>query len=490
MIPTLTLAENLAITPLLPLIGAILIGLAGQKRANLRDCLSVGTAVLMAFHTLTVVAACAASSDPIDVVLWTLIPGIPLSFHAEPLGLLFASVASVLWVPTSLYAIGYMRGNKENNQTRFYICFAVSIGAALAISLSANLVTLFIAYEALTLATYPLVSHKQNQDARAGARVYLGILLTTSIGFLLPAIIWTWLLAGRMDFTPGGILAGTASPTILGIVYALFLFGVGKAALMPFHRWLPRAMVAPTPVSALLHAVAVVKAGVFSVLKITIYIFGIDLLALGISTPLLWIACFTLLMSSLIALHQDNLKARLAYSTVSQLAYIVVGASLATAMSVAGGALHIVMHAAGKITLFFCAGAIYTATKKTKVSELRGLGRKMPWTFAAFLIAALSIIGVPPLGGVWSKWFLMLGAADAGQIAVLIVLLVSTLLNIAYLVPIGINAFRAPLASDATEFKEAPLSMVIPLCLTATACIALFFVADPIYQWLTGIALR
>lgn len=488
MIPALSLVENLAITPLLPLIGAVLIGLIGNRNVNLRDGVSVAASILVAIQMVSVALACAETSEAVEIELWTLIPGISLAFHAEPLGLVFALVASLLWIPTSLYAIGYMRGNNEPNQTRFYICFSVSIGAALAIAFSANLVTLFIAYEALTLATYPLVSHKQNQDAKSGARVYLGILLTTSIGFLLPAIIWTWALSGRMDFVAGGILSGTAGPGILGLLYALFLFGVGKAALMPFHRWLPRAMVAPTPVSALLHAVAVVKAGVFSVLKITIYVFGIDLLSLGISTPLLWVACFTLLMSSIIALHQDNLKARLAYSTVSQLSYIVVGASLATTMSIAGGAMHIIMHAAGKITLFFCAGAIYTAAHKTKVSELHGLGKQMPWTFAAFILASLSIIGVPPLGGVWSKWFLMLGAADAGQIAVLIILLLSTLLNIAYLIPIGINAFRSEPSAPATH-GEAPMMMVVPLCMTAAACIALFFLGDPIYQWLMRIPL-
>ncbi len=269
---------------------------------------------------------------------------------------------------------------------------------------------------------------------------------------------------------------------------------------MPIHRWLPSAMVAPTPVSALLHAVAVVKAGVFSVLKVVVYIFGIDFLAeTGAADWLTWIAGFTLISASVVAMTKDNLKARLAYSTISQLAYIVLAASLVTPMAVAGGALQIVMHAFGKITLFFCAGAIYTATKKTEISDMRGLGRIMPFTFAAFAIGALSIIGLPPLGGSWAKFYIMLGAIDADQLIVLGILFISSLLNIAYLMPIVIRGFFfSPLGTqhppvavgeeqsfiDRTAIKEAPLLAVAPPVLTALACIALFFAVDPIYQLL------
>ena len=224
------------------------------------------------------------------------------------------------------------------------------------------------------------------------------------------------MLTGQMDFTAGGILAGKIDDGMLAILLALFAFGIGKAALMPFHRWLPAAMVAPTPVSALLHAVAVVKAGVFSMLKIGVYIFGIDnLAATGASTWLMWLAAFSILAASIIAVQQDNLKRRLAYSTVSQLSYITLGVALASSMGAIGGAMHIVTHAFGKITLFMCAGAIYVATHKTEISQMRGLGRAMPFTFIAFGIGALSIIGLPPLGGSWSKWLLMVGAADANQ---------------------------------------------------------------------------
>jgi multicomponent Na+:H+ antiporter subunit D len=275
------------------------------------------------------------------------------------------------------------------------------------------MLTLFLFYEVLTISTYPLVTHSGSEEAKRAGRTYLGILLCTSIGLQLFAIGLTWVEAGTLDFRDGGILAGKVSDGMVAVLMTLYLFGIGKAAVMPFHRWLPAAMVAPTPVSALLHAVAVVKAGVFSVLKVVIYIFGLDLLtSTGASLWLAYVAGATILIASLVAMSKDNLKLRLAYSTVSQLSYVVLGAMLATGTGVVGGAMHIAMHAFGKITLFFCAGAILVAAHKTEISEMRGLGRRMPFTFAAFFVASLSIIGLPPMGGTWSKWELALAAAE------------------------------------------------------------------------------
>jgi multicomponent Na+:H+ antiporter subunit D len=404
--------------------------------------------------------------------------------------LLFALVASGLWFVTSCYSIGYMRARDESNQTRYYAWFAVAIFGAMGVALAANMLTLFVFYELLTLSTYPLVTHNGDEKARRGGRVYLGILLTTSIGMLLFAVIWTWQIAGTLDFTEGGILAGKADTTVLTVLLALYAFGTGKAALMPFHRWLPAAMVAPTPVSALLHAVAVVKAGVFTVLKVSVYIFGIDLLhETRISVWLMYVAGGTVLLASLIALRKDNLKARLAYSTISQLSYIVLGAALAHPLAVIGSGMHIVMHAFGKITLFFCAGAIYVASKKTEVSDMRGIGRVMPVTLFAFLIGSLSVIGLPPMGGTWSKWFLALGAAETHQIVFVAVLMISSLLNIGYLLPIVVRGFFfAPVGGpERPAVKEAPLFCVVPLCVTALGCVLLFFFADDIYRLLLPI---
>jgi multicomponent Na+:H+ antiporter subunit D len=487
------------LTILIPLAGTALIALC-DRRPNLREAVTIVTAVLLFLTVVSLVPTVAAGGRP-EATLVEMLPGLPIRFAVEPLGMLFGLVASGLWIVNSIYSIGYMRGNAEANQTRFYVCFALALASTMGVAFAGNMMTLFVFYEALTLSTYPLVTHKGTEEALRGGRTYLGLLLGTSIGLQLLAILWTWSLTGTLDFKAGGILAGQAPDWVVGVLLLLYMYGIGKAALMPFHRWLPAAMVAPTPVSALLHAVAVVKAGVFTVMKVVVYIFGIDLLRdTGQSELLMWIAAATLLGASLVAMTKDNLKARLAYSTVSQLAYVVLGAALANSWGVIGGSMHIAMHAMGKITLFFCAGAIYTAHHKSEISEMTGLGRVMPFTFGAFLIGALSIIGLPPLGGSWSKWYLMLSAAEADEIAMIVVLMISSLLNVAYLVPIAARGFFLP--SDAPRpaavgaaptpggrLQEAPMFCVVPLCLTALGCLALFFFADSIYRLLVPIAM-
>lgn len=481
-------ATAILLALVVPLVGVLLISLSGRPRPNLRDGLIVATTVALFAVVVQILPAVAAGQRP-AVQLFELLPGLNIAFEVEPLGMIFALVASGLWVVTSLYTIGYLRGTRERRQSRFQTCFAVALFAAMGIAFAENMFTLFIFYEVLTLSTYPLVAHKGNREAKRGARVYLGLLLGTSIGFQLVAIVATWWLTGTLSFTDGGIMEGQVAHSLGGLLLLLYIYGIGKAALMPFHRWLPAAMVAPTPVSALLHAVAVVKAGVFTVLKVSTYIFGPDYLRELWSTDvLLYIAAFSLLSASLVALRKDNLKARLAYSTVSQLSYITLGAMLAHELATIGGGMHIVMHAFGKITLFFCAGAIYVATRKTSISEMDGLGRRMPFTMGAFLLGALSVIGAPPLGGLWSKWHLVLGAADSGQILMILVFMLSTLLNIAYLLTPVVRAFLLPPAeADRGGIREAPLLCVVPLCLTALGCVALFFAAGPLRALLTGL---
>ena len=487
MIP-LTAPELMLAVLLLPLVGTLLIVMS-EGRPNQRETVTVVVSLLLLACVASLVPSVLAGERP-TLTVTEMLPGLAISFTLEPLGMLFACIASSLWILNSFYSIGYMRAKHEEHQTRFYACFAIAIWAALGVAMAGNMLTLFVFYEVLTISTYPLVTHSGTREAVRSGRLYLGLLIGSSIGLQLPAIIWTWHLTGTLDFTPAGVLAGHVEGPATGLLLFLYMFGIGKAALMPLHRWLPAAMVAPTPVSALLHAVAVVKAGVFTVIKVVVYIFGIDFLAgSGFADWLVWVAAATMLLASLIAMTKDNLKARLAYSTVSQLSYVVLGAALFTPLGVIGAAMHIAMHAVGKITLFFCAGAIYVATGKTQVSQLNGLGRKMPFTFAAFGIAAISVVGLPPLGGAWSKYYLAAGAVDSGQLIFVGALMLSSLLNIAYLVPIVARAFFLPadegsFSDDAPAIQEAPLFCVVPLCLTAAGCVGLFFAAGDIYQLL------
>ncbi len=470
MTPETALVAAIAV----PAAGALLIGLAG-KAPNLRETITLATAVTLFAIVVSLVLSWLDGARP-DVTLLTMLPGLSLRLTAEPLGLLFALVASSLWIVNSIYSIGYMRGNAERNQTRYYIFFALALASTMGIALGGNLLTLFVCYELLTLSTYPLVTHHGTPEALRAGRTYMGVLLATSIGLLLLGMIWTWQVAGTLTFTPGGIFKDSVYQPLIGILLALYMFGIGKAALMPLHRWLPAAMVAPTPVSALLHAVAVVKAGVFTVVKVIVYIFGVEHLSTVISFDWLSIvAGFTIVAASVVALRQDNLKRRLAYSTVSQLSYVVLAAAILVPLSVAGAALHIAAHAVGKITLFFAAGSIYTAAHKTEISQLDGIGKRMPWTMAAFGIGALSIIGLPPTIGFASKWLILQGAFEARHMLAIGVIIVSTLLNAAYFLPIVHAAFFRPEAADATPHGEAPWPMVLALTATATATVVLFF---------------
>lgn len=507
----MTATAAIIIAIVAPLVAVPVLALFGRK-PNLREGATLVTSAVTFLAVASLFDDVAAGASP-TLTLGEMLPGLSITFTVEPLGMLFAGIASFLWPVTTIYAIGYMRGHAEKNQTRFYMCFAVAISSAIGIAFAGNMLTLFVFYEVLTLSTFPLVTHSGTAEAKRAGRVYLGILIGTSIVLQLTAIIWTWSITGTLDFVKGGILIGKVSSGMTALLLAMYVFGIGKAALMPFHRWLPAAMVAPTPVSALLHAVAVVKAGVFTVLKVTIYIFGIDNLAqLGSATLLQYMAAATILIASLVAMSKDNLKARLAYSTISQLSYIVLGAMLATGAGALGGAMHIAMHAFGKITLFFCAGAIIVASHKTEISQMNGLGRKMPITYICFFIGSLSIIGLPPFGGVWSKWYLALGAAETGQVIFVAVLMISSLLNVAYLVPIVIRGFfLLPPADDHPHvdhgedgssllrhpgdaaaanvwhirgWSEAPSSCVGALTFTAFGCFVLFFKADAIYAFL------
>ena len=405
--------------------------------------------------------------------------GVGIAFAPEPIGVIFAGLVCVLWPVSMLYSLAYLHQNKVRRITSFLTYYNIAIGCALGVAFAGNLLTLFIFYEALTLCTYPLVTHNRSADALAAGRTYLGILIGSSAVLLLPAIVWIYHVAGTLEFTPGGILAGRINQTQATWLLLLVVFGASKAALMPLHRWLPRAMVAPVPVSALLHAVAVVKAGVFVIIKSVLYIFGVEVLEDG-GQWLAYLAGFTIIAASVIALRQVSLKKMLAYSTVSQLSYVLLGAALLKPAALLGAVLHVLAHGFGKITLFFAAGAIQTASGKTRLDEMTGIGRRMPWTMGLFTVAALAIIGLPPLAGFVGKWFLLEGAIAADGHFAAAVLIAGSVLSAAYLVPVIYRAFFIEGEAGDAAHGEAPTAMLIAMLIPALFCAALFFAADAV----------
>jgi len=493
-----------ALAILVSLIGAFLILLTGERSRNLREFWTILASVVKFSIVLSMVPFI-LDGKIIEYTVFNISPGLSIQFKVDALGIIFGLTASFLWIITSFYSIGYVRSLKEHAQTRYFVCFAIALSATMGVAFSANMFTTFLFYEIITVCTYPLVAHKETPEAIRGARKYLTYLLGTSIAFQLLAVFLTYYVSGSLDFKYEGLLSGAlgsgVSETLLTVIFILYMAGIAKAAMMPLHSWLPAAMVAPTPVSALLHAVAVVKTGVFVVVKVVLHIFGINLLTqLGLGTALAYFASFTIIVASVIALTQDNLKLRLAYSTVSQLSYVILGVALLTPSAITGSIMHITLHAFGKITLFFTAGAIYVATHKTKVSELDGIGRQMPFTMGAFTLGALSMIGIPPLGGFISKWYLSLGAIEANQFPIIIVLAASTILNACYFMPIVYAAFFKEPATNPDpnhhkhenshkKLHEAPTLMVVPLVLTAIGALIMFF-APTFFLDLTRIVLK
>jgi multicomponent Na+:H+ antiporter subunit D len=479
----------LIITVILPFAAALL-NLISHKRENIREFWSFAGAVLTFGSVMMLVPKVLAGSI-LTYHVTQILPGINISFRVDGLSLLFAGTSSFLWILAGFYCIGYMRGLSEHAQTRFYLCYSAAVGGAMGAAFAGNLFTLYLFYEIVSIVTYPLVAHHQDKEGYEGAKKYLIYLFFTSKAFLLSAMVIIYLTAGTLEFTSAdivqGIFTGNPSHMLVAISFFLCLFGFAKAGIMPFHNWLPSAMVAPTPVSALLHAVVVVKVGVFSIVRVMLSVFGTALLAdygLGLITA--YIVSFTILAASLLALTQTNLKARLAYSTISQLSYIVLGVALLTPSGITGGLIHIANHAFSKITLFFCAGAIFVATGKKQIDELEGTGYTMPLTMAAFGIASLSMIGVPLSSGFVTKWFLAVGTMELKNTGLLIVLLVSSLLNAGYFVPILIKAYSGrkktladPLFKN-LERSRLMLFMVLPILVTAFFSLALGIFPDPL----------
>lgn len=468
---------TLLVALLIPLFGTLGVMYKGDNE-NLREGISCISSLLLLLVVGSMIPQ-VLGGKTLVFHMFTILPGVTVTLRADAMSMIFALVASSLWTIAVFYSMGYMRSLKEHAQTRFNACFALAIFGAIGVAFSDNLFTMYLFYEIVSICTYPLVAHHQDEEGYSGARKYIVYLTTTAKAFLLPAMILIYVLTGTLDFASNastGVFPAGVSNVLVTMLYIFCIFGFAKNGIMPFHHWLPGAMVAPTPVSALLHAVAVVKVGVFCTTRVMLYTFGTDTMhALNLGIPTAYFVSFTILVASIIALSKDNLKARLAYSTVSQLSYIILGVALLTDPGIQGGLIHIVNHAFSKITLFFCAGAIYVVTHKKYISEMEGLGKTMPFTFGAFGIASLSMIGAPPVAGFITKWNLLIGSVEAHQFGILLILIASTMLNAAYFAPITYKAFfgKRPAGEHFTGIKEAPLSMLIPILIACTISVLL-----------------
>ena len=466
---------TLLLAVIIPLLGSLVV-MTMKNNPNRREFVSCSASVLLLGMVLSFIPALKAGKTLVYPI-FQILPGLSITLRADGFSMIFALVASSLWVIAVFYSMGYMRAHDEPCQTRFNACFALAIFGAIGVAFSDNLLTLYLFYEIVSVCTYPLVAHHQDEESYEGARKYIVYLTATAKCFLLPALILIYVLAGTLDFPHNigtGIIPASASGWMVTMLYIFCIFGFAKNGVMPFHHWLPGAMVAPTPVSALLHAVAVVKVGVFCTTRSMLYVFGLDTMErFNLGIPTAYFVGFTIIAASMIALSKDNLKARLAYSTVSQLSYIILGVALLTPHAIEGGLIHIVNHAFAKITLFFCAGAIYIAAHKKYISEMSGLGRTMPFTFGAFAVASLSMIGAPPVAGFVSKWYLLVGSMEAHQVGILLILIASTVLNVGYFAPVTYKAFfgKRPAGQAETGIKEAPLSMLIPLLIAVTVSV-------------------
>jgi len=428
-----------------------------------------------------------------------LLPGLDLVLRADALSMLFVALSSGLWLLTTVYAIGYLEDSPH--RSRFFGFFSLCVTATVGVALAGNLITFLLFYELLTLATYPLIVHRGTEAARKAGRTYL---IYTLIGgaLLLVGTLWLYMLSGTLEFTSRGFLSTLDSshqPALI-IIFVLLITGLGvKAALVPLHGWLPQAMIAPAPVSALLHAVAVVKVGAFGIARVVYDVYGIEFSAsLGVTLPLAIVAAVTIIYGSVRALFQDDLKRRLAFSTVSQVSYIVLGIAIVGPMAAIGGLVHLVHQGVMKITLFFCAGNLAETLGIHKISEMNGVGRRMPWTMAAFTIAALGMIGVPPLAGFISKWYLGLGALEAGQNWVIFILVGSSLLNAAYFLPVLYSAwFKKPVGDWPAERSfgrlETAVVLLVPPVMTAFLSLMLGLLASAPFsplQWARFIVMQ
>lgn len=458
---------------ILPILGAIAINRIPEEQVRVRNLTALAT-VTATFAVVLSMLPIIMGGALIELTLVRFVAGLDLFFRVDALGIIFGITSSFLWIFAIIYSTGYM--SRQAGQRRYFTFFVISMSATMGVAFSGNLFTMYIFFEYLTLCTYPLVIHSQSEEATRSGIKYIAYCFGGG-GLILFALVILQGLVQNVSFVPGGVLGPTLGEPrfLLIVIFFMAILGFGtKGAIMPLHSWLPAAMVAPAPVSALLHAVAVVKSGIFGMTRVLYFIYGPDMLTqLNVMNYLALIVCFTIITASVLALRQNVLKMRLAYSTIGQLGYISLGALMLTPAGLLGGVIHIINHALLKIVLFFCAGTIIRVTGKTKIDEIYGIGRRMPITMIAFAVAGLGLIGVLPINGYISKYYLLTGALQADRIIFIVVLLTSAILNAMYYLPIVVNAFFREGEFDKPRGLEAPLTMLAPIVILAILCVGL-----------------
>ncbi len=466
-----------------PIIVACLIFIIGKKSPNLREIVGcLGAISTFIFNILVAIAVIEDAVPTIEIASFN--SSIPFHFVVEPLGVIFSCMISLLWFLNILFGTSYFRNHDSQNQTAMFGFMAIAISAGIGMAFAGNLLTIFVFYEILSISTFPLATHSQSEKAYKSGRSYVAHLVGASAGLLLPAILITIYYTGSTgEFTAGGIFPADSSPLLMSILFIMFIYGSAKHALMPMHRWLPSAMGAPTPISVLEACIAVVNAGILVVAKISLYIFGLDILRdLAGAHIVVIIASITAVTASIIAIRQHHLKRMLAYSTISQLSFMIIGIVVGSPIAIFGAILHMLGHAFGKITLFFTVGSIISNADRSYLAEINGIGRKMPFTFSLFTIASLSMIGLPLTFGIIGKWYMISGAWSTSTFSSSVGICAigaSTILTAVYLLPIIYRGFFLPADSKITarlpKVKEASILMLTPIFISAVIAIVLFF---------------
>lgn len=457
---------NLILALLSGLIGGLVVAVMPLVKSRIRNFVVLLFSVLGAFFSWRVALLVFAGKS---VRIAGEFAGFPWSLDPDPLGVVFGLIVSSLWIFAAIYSFGYMEGKEK--QSTYYTFLLLALSVTLGVAFSGNLVALYLFYELLTLVTYPLVIHERSPEAMKAGSKYI-IYSFAGAGAILIAIVMTYSLSASLDFTGNAILANFTGPR-LNWIMVLFILGFGvKAAIMPLHSWLPGAMVAPTPVSALLHAVAVVYSGAYGIVRVVYSVFGHELVGqLIISRIMPWVIGFTILMGVIIAARQDVLKRRLAYQTISHLSYILLGAFTLQPWGLAGAIMHMISYSTLKVSLFFCAGIISEQTGETDISRMAGLGWKLPKTMVAFSIAALGMIGMLPLNTFWGKYYLMKGSVEAGKWPLAVILIISGIINAVCFIPVIVDAFRGERNTSTKESGNRLKLMLVPTLILSTISI-------------------